>query len=102
MLVLRILAGFFFLCAVIALMTDVTRAMNGASFVMTSLAAHWRQLSPQSLVAAQKYVASVHPLIWDPAFIKLLMLPAWFLFAAIGLVCAHLGRRQRRVNIFIN
>jgi hypothetical protein len=103
MAVLRILAGTFFLFAALAFAADATRAINGSGFAMTSLAAHWAAFAPQMLASAKKLVsANIHPLVWDVGIWRLLLLPAWFLLGAIGLIFAHLGRRQRRVNIFIN
>lgn len=104
MFVLRILAGIFFLFAAIALASDVTRTMAGpGGFVMTSFETHWRAFAPQLLNSTKEMIArNLHPWVWDPVLRRLLLLPAWFLLGAIGLLFAHLGRRQRRVNIFIN
>lgn len=100
MAVLRVIAGVFFLFAAIALASDITR---GGVFAMTSLAAHWKAFSPQMLLSAQKAVSgTLHPFVWDPLIWRLISLPAWFLFAAIGLTFGYLGRSKRRVNIFIN
>jgi hypothetical protein len=104
MVVLRILAGIFFLFAAIALAADVNRTMSGpGGMVVTSLESHWRVFSPTLLASAKDTVSrNLHPFVWDPVLRRLLLLPAWFLLGAVGLVFAHLGRRQRRVNIFIN
>jgi hypothetical protein len=102
MALLRILAGMFFLFAALALASDVTRAMYGNPFTMTSFAAHWNAFAPQMLLSARKAIQGLHPFLWDPLIWRPLLLPAWFLLGAVGLLFAHLGRRQRRVNIFIN
>ncbi len=100
---LRILAGVFFLFAAIALAADITRYANGGGFGMTSFASHWRNFSPVMLKSAQQLVSSnLHPLLWDPVIWRIISLPAWFLFGAVGLTFAYLGRAKRRVNIFIN
>jgi hypothetical protein len=100
---LRVIAGIFFLLAAVALAADLTRYVNGSGFTMTSLASHWRGFSPVMLKSAQQLVSStVHPVLWDPIIWRLISLPAWFLFGAIGLTFAYLGRVKRRVNIFIN
>ena len=99
MFFLRLLAGAFLLLAALALIGDVTRSMNTRTTVITSTAAQWRQLSPQSLTNAQNAVSkNLHPLVWDPLIWRLLLLPAWFLFGSIGLILALLGRRRRRAN----
>jgi hypothetical protein len=104
MLALRILAGLFFLFAGIALAADVTRTLGSSTgLVITSFLAHWKNFAPQLLATAQQGISrNIHPLLWDPVLARLLLLPAWFLLGSLGLLCAHLGRRQRRVNIFIN
>lgn len=103
MFFLRLLAGIFLLLASLALIADVTRSMNSRTTVTTSVATQWRSVSPQSLTNAQNAVSKhIHPLVWDPLIWRLLLLPGWFLFGAIGLILALLGRRRRRANIFIN
>ena len=103
MVLLRLFAGAFLLLASLALISDVTRSLNTRTTAVTSVAAHWRALSPQSLASAQTLVKTrAHPLVWDPVIWRILLLPAWFLFGALGLGLALLGRRRRRANIFIN
>lgn len=104
MIVVRILAGVFFLFAAIALASDVTRTFaGGGGLVVTSFAAHWKALYPQLLATTQQAVSTkLWPFVWDPLIWRLLLLPAWFLFAVIGFTLAFVGRRQRRANIFIN
>lgn len=103
MVLLRVLAGALLLIAALALVSDVTRSLNSHASVVTSVATHWRAISPQSLANAQGAVKGhLHPLVWDPLIWRLLLLPTWFLFGALGGLVALLGRRRRRVNIFIN
>ena len=103
MVLVRLLAGAFLLLAALALIGDVTRSINTKTTVITSVATQWRAISPQSLSNAQATVTkSLHPLVWDPLIWRLLLLPAWFLFGAIGVTLALFGRRKRRANIFIN
>jgi hypothetical protein len=104
MFVLRSLAGVFFLFAAIAIASDVSRSLSGTGgLIMTSFEAHWRAFAPQLLTSTKDLISlKLHPLAWDPGLRRLLLLPAWFLLGALGLIFAHLGRRQRRVNIFIN
>ncbi len=100
---LRVLAGIFFLFAAIALAADAMRYVNGGGFTMTSLAAHWRGFSPVMLESAKIAISNtLHPMVWDPVIWRLISLPAWFLFGAVGVTFAYLGRAKRRVNIFIN
>jgi len=40
--------------------------------------------------------------VWDLVIGKLLLLPAWSLFGALGMLAAYAGRRRRRTNVFAN
>ena len=103
MAVLRALAWICLLIAMIALVGDLTRANTGGPMVMTSSLAHWKSMAPQSLAAFSGFVQKlVHPALWDPVMTRVLLLPAWLLIGAIGVIMAVLGRRKRRVNIFAN
>jgi hypothetical protein len=99
----RFLAGTFLLIAVIAAVYDGTRTVAGGGFVMTSLLEHWSRIAPGLLASAQSGVGrALHPLVWNIGISRLLLVPAWAVFAALGVLCAYAGRRRRRVNVFAN
>jgi hypothetical protein len=101
--VFRFLAGTFLLIAVIAAVYDGTRSLGTGGLAMTSLIEHWSRLAPALLNAAQgAVVRATHPLVWEMGLRKLLGVPAWAAFAALGLLCAYAGRRRRRVNVYAN
>ena len=103
MAVLRALAWLLLLVAVIVLVNDVTRAAGGNGSVMATSLSHWKQTSPASFASAAAFVQkSLHPKLWDPVIVRLLMLPMWVLLGALGLLFAVLGRKKRRINIFAN
>jgi hypothetical protein len=98
----RFLAGTFLLIAVIAAVYDGTRSLGTGSVAMTSLIEHWSRIAPTLLSAAQGAVTrATHPLVWE-MLRKLLAVPAWAAFVALGLLFAYAGRRRRRVNVFAN
>ncbi len=101
---LRFLAGVFLLVAVIAAVNDVTRSMSAATRLpAVSTYEHWSKLAPVTLAAARNAVQRrTHPLVWDPALVWVLQLPAWGLFGVVGMLFAYAGRRRREVNIFAN
>lgn len=100
---LRFLASVFLLIAVIAAVYDGTRSLKADHMVSTPLVEHWSSLAPSSLEASKKAVQrNLDPLIWDVGVLKLLNLPAWALFAGLGIMLAYIGRRRRRVNVFAN
>src|SRR5471030_1144360 len=99
----RFLAGTFLLIAVIAAVYDGTRSFGTGGVAMTSLIEHWSRIDPTVLSAAQSALArATHPLVWELGLRKLLGVPAWAAFAALGLLFAYAGRRRRRVNVFAN
>lgn len=103
LLFLRFLAAVFLLMAVIAGVYDGTRSLAADKLVMISLLEHWASLAPGLLAATQGFVRRlVHPLAWDQGLGKLLQVPAWLLFGALGLLLAYAGRRRRHVNVFAN
>jgi hypothetical protein len=100
---LRFLGGLFLLIGAVILVADITAARGtGAAGLGVSLAKHWANLAPSSLAASQKAIQSASGLLWDPFVKSILAVPAWLLFATIGGLLAWLGRRRRRVNIYIN
>ena len=100
---LRAFAWFLLLVAVIVLTNDLTRAAGGVGGFMVSSLSHWKETSPGSLATASTFVQkSLHPTLWDPVMVRVLILPAWILLGSLGLLLAVLGRRKRRVNIFAN
>jgi hypothetical protein len=103
MIFLRGLAWVFLLIAAIALVNDITRTTTSGSLALTSTLVHWKSFFPQSLAAFISFVQkSVHPLVWDPLVVRVLILPAWITFGALGILCGLLGRKKRRINIFAN
>lgn len=103
MALFRFLAWVLLLIAMIALVADLTRAVNGGGLAFTSTYAYWKSTAPQSLAASTTFVQrTLHPALWDPIAVRLLLLPIWLLFGGVGLAMAVLGRRKRSVNIYAN
>jgi hypothetical protein len=100
---IRFLAGVLLLVAVIAAVNDGTRSLAAGSLVSTPISEHWSKIAPALFTAAQGAVSrATHPLVWDLVLRKVLLVPTWALFGALGLLLAFAGRRRRRVNVFAN
>jgi hypothetical protein len=101
---LRLLAGVFFLVAIIAATNDVTRSLAaGHTVAPLSTYEHWSKLAPVTLSLARNAVQrTTHPLVWDPGLATILRPPAWVLFGLVGALLAYIGRRRREVNVFAN
>jgi len=101
---LRFLAGLFLLAAAIVLASDVTKPLAGtAAFVPTSLARHWQETAPKSLAAAKSAVTQrAGNFAWDGVVGQVLRMPSFALLGGLGVLCGYLGRRRRKVEIFVN
>jgi hypothetical protein len=53
-------------------------------------------------VTRKSRASSAMRYVWNFAIRPLLVVPTWMLFLSLGLICAYIGRRRRRVNVFIN
>lgn len=103
MTVARLIGMLFLLAAVIALTADLSRPGASGALAFASLYKHWSDFAPQTLAAAQRAVSgSAHPLLWDLILKPILLVPAWITFAFFGGLAIYIGRRRRRVQIFVN
>jgi hypothetical protein len=100
---LRFLAGFLLIVAVIFGVSDATRLSEDPQSQAVTMLQTWQAVSATSLTNAQAAVQRyAHPVVWQWGVLKVLQLPAWGLFGFVGLVLAYLGRRRRRVNVYAN
>lgn len=101
---LRFLAFLFLLIATVALVADLTPAFSGAhAYRSTVFAEHLEAIAPRSLEAARVAVAAA-PQAWIVSYVfeGLIALPTSLLFGALGGIAAYGGRRQKRLNVFVN
>lgn len=102
---LRGLSRPLLLLAVIALVYDGTRSIStgNGSLIVTSVGEHWTAFAPTSLQNFQTTVRRrVHPALWDDGMARLLRVPSWLMFGAIGVGLAWAGRRRDEVRVFAN
>lgn len=101
---LRFLAGISLLIATVALVSDLTPAVNGVGPVrVTTLAEHWSEIAPASFNAAhQAVVKAAGPWAWEVPVVGLISWPTFLLFGVLALVCGYAGRRRHEVNIYQN
>lgn len=99
----RWLGTVFVLFALVAIAVDGTKSLAANDLVFTPLGQHWRELHVASLnnlqVALERYLL---PVLWDPVMLNVLLLPAWVVLGAIGLLLCLVGRRRERRDPFIN
>ncbi len=85
----------------VALVIDATKTIAELALTVTQLGKTWYDISPETLLSAQKFVerelqAYIGNWLWDPLIIWLLMLPTWLVLAACGFLLVYLGRHRRR------
>lgn len=103
MLALRFIASLFLLGATIALTADFSRPRRPNVPMLSSVERHWSEMAPQSLAALQRTVRTrTHPIVWDPVARSVLAIPAAVTLGALAALFFYLGRRRRRVEIFVN
>lgn len=97
-MMLRFLAAVCALLAVVALVTDLSRAGTSS----TSLAEHLGQFTP-SLLATARNAVSQHlgAGVWD-AVMMVLGLPSYAVFAILAAVCGFAARPRHQISVFVN
>jgi len=100
----RFIAAVFLVVAVIALVTDLTTPLSNAqAFKATTLEAQWQEMAPATLQSTRAAVIKgTAPWVWSSLIGPLLHLPTFLLFGLLALLCGYIGRRRRKVNIFVN
>jgi hypothetical protein len=93
----RVIGLFLLVLALITAVMDITRSIGASKMVLTPLGEAWSKIGEASLGAAQVSVETyIHPLVWDPVIVWVLLWPSWLIFAILAFVFMALGRRRRR------
>ena len=65
--------------------------------LMTALGQDWFNYSPSTLNLSQALVQRyVHPDVWDPGILKILVMPSWLVFGVLALIFGLFGRRVKK------
>lgn len=104
MIILRFIGSWFIVFGVIAMVSDASRATTDNEWInSTSILDYWQRFHVGSLTATQEaFEKNGIDFIWDPIMVLFLGLPAWFMLLGFGLLFFLLGRRRKRVEIFLN
>jgi hypothetical protein len=93
----RFLAWLFIAFGVGVFAYDVWVFLNSGAVRLTALGQLWYWIHPGSLNLVQAVVERyIHPFLWDPVIINVLLAPAAVLFLAIGILFALVFRRRAR------
>ena len=104
MAVLRFLSALFFLIALVALAADATPLLSGSvNFHAASVQSRWSEIAPAVLSSAERSLAGQGlGWLWSWIVAPIIALPAFMVFSALALLFGYVGRRRRRINVFIN
>lgn len=93
----RVLALVFLILAAVTGILDITRSIADSTVVMTTLGKDWFNHSPSTLNLAQALVQRyIHPDVWDPGIVKILLMPSWLVFGVLALIFGLFGRRVKK------
>jgi hypothetical protein len=103
-LLLRILGVGSLLIAMVAVVIDATKSLEGGGhWVVTPLGDQWSSLSPSSLAAAKAAVEThVGPFMWDLVITEVLHAPTWGVFGVLGLALFWLGGKRAPGKVHFN
>lgn len=101
---LRFLASVFALIAIVALVADMTPALNGTGhFEAHSVMNYWTELAPASLVATRANItAMTAEWVWNPVLLSILGAPMSLLFGTLAIVCGYFGRHRAQMKVHVN
>ncbi len=104
MTVLRFLASLFLLVALVALVSDLSPWLLGArGYSSTAFAKHWGDLAPATLQSARASLTKfAGAWAWDWVVARVIGLPTSVLFGSLAALMGWLGRRRRRVDVYVN
>ena len=82
--------------AMMVVTRDILRYVETDAYAAIVVGELWKYLHFDSLQLAQAVVQRyLHPALWDPAIVWVLLLPAWLVFAVPGLALWILCRKRR-------
>lgn len=96
---LRFLSGVAALVAVIALVSDLSRAEPG----FTSLSGHLSQLAPSVLGAVRNGISqTLGEAAWNKWGAALFATPTFIMFFVISAICAYASRKRHKISVYVN
>ncbi len=97
---LRALGYVFAGLAAVFLTRDIVDLINGGSFEPLTFGFVWHTLGPTSLQLAEAAISRyLHPFLWHPVVVTLLLWPAFVVFAIPAALLFLFSRRPRRSGL---
>ena len=96
---LRLLFRFIgFVCLAVAfaaMIVDGTRSIAAGAPAIMPLGNTASALAPDLFIKAHDAIEAHFPLLWDPALVTVLLMPAWLVVGVLGLLLVALTRPRR-------
>ncbi|MEC8622263.1 MAG: hypothetical protein VXY05_04015 [Pseudomonadota bacterium] len=93
MLIIRLIGWIFVLAALIVLLIELRFWLSSGEWELIPIGQLWYQLHAESLNIAQAIIQRyLHPSVWDPWIVAILLTPGWPTFSTIGAVIIILCR----------
>ena len=90
LIALAALAGAF-----AAAVIDGARSIAASQVLFTPMGATAYWAFPSKFPLLQAFIQQkIHPLLWDPVLLHILMLPTWAILGGLGLLLFYLARRR--------
>ncbi len=93
--VFRMLAFVLLAAGFVAAIMDGARSLANSTLDYARLSSTAFRLFGDRYLALQSAIErSVHPLVWDPVMLNLMLLPTSLVLLVLGLVCHRIGQRN--------
>ncbi|PJK29585.1 hypothetical protein [Minwuia thermotolerans] len=101
MIVLRILGYLLLLAGITALGVEILNSLEAGEWAILSAGEIWARIDRESLRATQVGLERyIHPYLWDPIMLNIVLAPAWLVLGLPGLILILLARRRRSRRMF--
>ena len=101
MILLRIIGYLLLFLAIAALGAEILMSVQAGEWVSLAVGDVWAEVDRESIglvqVGLQRYV---HPYLFDPILLTILLWPAWLVAGVPALVILLLARRRRQRRMF--
>ena len=101
MILLRIIGYLLLFLAIAALGAEILTSVQAGEWVSLAVGDVWAEIDRESIglvqVGLERYV---HPFLFDPILLNILLWPAWLVAGVPALVILLLARRRRQRRMF--
>jgi hypothetical protein len=101
MILVRLIGYVLLLAGIAALGAEIYRSLEAGHWVLLPFGEIWATIDIESLNIVQAGLERhVHPLLWDPVLLSIVLAPAWLVLGLPGLILILIARQRRRRRMF--